>query len=364
MEKIRVGFVGLGGICRERHVPGLTEIPDVEIVAVANRSRESSEAAAGAFGIPNVCGSWRELVQREDVDAVFIGTWPYMHREVSVAALEAGKHVFCQARMARNLEEARAMLAAARNSDRVAALCPVPFGLSVDKVIARVLREGDLGDVRFVRVQSFSGAWADPEAPATWRKDHRLSGLNVQTLGMYAEVIHRWFGWTRTVSALTQTFVPERETPGGERIEVQIPDQAVFNTIQDKGVAVQYAIIGTTALGGDAIEIFGSKGRLYYDVGADVLYKSVPTDEAPTELPVLGRSTEAGLTLVPIREDEAYDVTHWRVEQDFIDAIREGKPYHPDFEDGLRYMQVVQAVHDSATAGRTITIDGEAYDVE
>ena len=259
--------------------------------------------------------------------------------------------------MARNLAEAEAMRDAARKSGCVAALCPVPFGLSVDKVVARVLREGTLGDVRYVRVQSFSDAWAGPGAPATWRKDHRLSGLNLQTLGMYAEVIHRWFGWTRTVNALTQTFTPERETPGGERIEVRIPDQALFNTIQRNNVAVQYAIVGTTGMGGDAIEVFGTNGRLYYDVGTDVLYQSVPATEAPAEQAVPDRYAEAGLTPVPIRAGEAYDVVHWRVEQDFIDAIREGKEYHPDFEDGLHYMQVVQAVHDSAETGKTIRIE-------
>uniref|UniRef100_A0A7C4PK83 SRP54-type proteins GTP-binding domain-containing protein n=1 Tax=Anaerolinea thermolimosa TaxID=229919 RepID=A0A7C4PK83_9CHLR len=100
METLRIGFVGLGGICRQRHVPGLKKLPGIELRAVANRTRESSEKAAREFGIPVVCDSWQELVARDDIDIVFVGTWPYLHREVSVAALESGKHVFCQARMA------------------------------------------------------------------------------------------------------------------------------------------------------------------------------------------------------------------------------------------------------------------------
>ena len=106
MEDIRIGIVGLGGICRTRHVPGFNKIEGVHLCAVANHTRASSEQAAREAGIPEVCDSWQELVARDDINTVVIGTWPYLHCEVSVAALEAGKHVFCQARMARNQEEA------------------------------------------------------------------------------------------------------------------------------------------------------------------------------------------------------------------------------------------------------------------
>ena len=227
-DALRVGFVGLGGICRQRHVPGLKRIPGVEIVAVANRSRASSERAAAEFGIPEICEDWRELVARPDLQAVFIGTWPYMHREVSLAALDAGKHVFCQARMAMNAAEALEMVRRARALDLVAALCPVPFGLKYDRVVARMLREGELGEIRLVQAASLAGAYADPATPMNWRKDHRLSGLNMHTLGMYVEVMHRWFGWTAEASAQTQTFAPERVDETGARVEVRIPDQILL----------------------------------------------------------------------------------------------------------------------------------------
>ena len=168
MDTVRIGIIGLGGICRTRHVPGLQKIEGVEIVAVANRSRESSAAAAAEYGIAHVCEDWQEIVAREDVDAVVIGTWPYKHRDISIAALEAGKHVFCQARMALNLTEALDMRAAAGMAARVAMLCPVPFGLSVDDTVRRLLAEGALGEVHTVRVLSMSNACVDPEAPATW----------------------------------------------------------------------------------------------------------------------------------------------------------------------------------------------------
>ncbi len=342
MGRIRVGFVGLGGICRSRHVPGLRRLDGVEIVAVANRSRESSERAAAQFGIPQVCDSWLELVERDDIDAVFVGTWPYLHKEVSIAALKSGKHVFCQARMARNLSEARAMYEAARHSDRVAALCPVPIGLSVDATMARLLHEGALGDIRLVRVQSFSDAFARPETPLHWRNDERLSGLNMHTLGMYAEVIHRWFGWTWTIHAIAQTFTRSRLDAAGQSVRINIPDQVLFTAGMRAGFLVQYTISTAVHHGEEEIQIFGSQGSLVYNVNEDVLY---------------GAQAGEPMAAVEIRPDEARNLREWSVESDFIRAIRDGAEYHPDFFDGLKYMEVVQAVHDSVREGKTVMLD-------
>lgn len=342
MRNLRVGIVGLGGICRERHVPGLRRIDGVEIAAVANRSRASSEAAAREFGIPGVCDSWKELVRRDDIDAVFIGTWPYMHHDISIAALDAGKHVFCQARMAMDFREAAEMHEHAAASGRVAMLCPVPIGLSIDATISRLLREGYPGEVRLVRVQSLSNAYADPGAPVNWRKDRRLSGLNTLTLGMYIEVMHRWFGWTRAVSAHTDIFVPERLDASGRRMKVEAPDQIVFHAEMRAGFPVQYAFSGVVHHGKDAVEIYGNRATLHYDVGADALYAARPGEE---------------FTPVDIAPRDAYDVENWRVERDFVSAVRDGTEYHPNFEDGMRYMQVIQAVFDSAATGRHIELD-------
>ena len=101
-QTIKVGVVGAGNNTRVRHIPGLQAIDGVEIVSVCNRSRESSQRVADAFHIPKVYDDWRELVAASDTNAIVIGTWPYMHCEVTCAALEAGKHVMCEARMARN----------------------------------------------------------------------------------------------------------------------------------------------------------------------------------------------------------------------------------------------------------------------
>jgi predicted dehydrogenase len=342
MDTIRIGFIGLGGIYRQRHMPGLQKIDGLEFTAVVNQSRESSERAAEEFGIATVCDSWEELVARDDIDAVCIGTWPYMHKPMSIAALEAGKHVFCQARMAMNYAEAQAMYDVAQRTGLVAMLCPVPFGLSIDKTMAKHIERDDLGDITLVRVNSMSGMFADPEAPMNWRKAHRLSGLNMHTLGMYIEVIHRWFGRTKSVSAQSSIVTPQRVDDTGERIDVEIPDQYLLNTITQSGVPVQYTVSTVAHHGVDEIHIHGTKQTLYYDVHRDQLYSAAPGE-------TMGTATVAS--------GDEYNTRNWRVESDFINAIRTGSDYYPNFEDGLRYMQVVQAAHDSAASGQAIELD-------
>src|SRR6266480_4525750 len=113
-QRIRIGIVGAGNNTRVRHIPGLKAQEGVEIVAVCNQSKESSERVAKEFGIPGTHANWHELALSREVDAVVVGTWPYLHCPVTLAALDAGKHVLTEARMSMNAAEAHRMLAAAQ----------------------------------------------------------------------------------------------------------------------------------------------------------------------------------------------------------------------------------------------------------
>src|SRR5262245_66654624 len=96
---LRVGLIGAGANTRSRHIPGLRALPDVEIVAVCNRRPESTAAVAQEFSIPRIHQAWEEVVADPGVDAVVIGTWPYLHCPITLAALQAGKHVLTEARL-------------------------------------------------------------------------------------------------------------------------------------------------------------------------------------------------------------------------------------------------------------------------
>ena len=165
-ETLRVGLIGAGKNTRVRHIPGLNAIPAVELAAVCNRRPSSTLAAAREFAIPRTYEHWQDLVADPAIDALVIGTWPYLHCAITLAALEAGKHVLTEARMSLNAAEAHHMLAAARRySKLVTQIVPSPYGLKGHDVMRELIHDGFLGELREVRVSSFNAALADPAAP-------------------------------------------------------------------------------------------------------------------------------------------------------------------------------------------------------
>src|SRR5215213_3651605 len=124
---IRIGLIGAGANTRVRHIPGLRAIEGVEIVSVCNRRAESTLEVAREFNIPRTCSDWQDVVRDPDIDAVVIGTWPYLHAPITLAALAAGKHVLTEARLSLNAAEAHRMLAAARQRpELVCQIVPSP----------------------------------------------------------------------------------------------------------------------------------------------------------------------------------------------------------------------------------------------
>lgn len=186
-------MIGAGSIAREKHLPNLWKIGGVEIVAVCNRTRASTEKISREFRIPAVAGDWKEVVNRSDVEVVWIAANPHMHLPITLAALEAGKHVFCQARMARTYDEAEAMYhKAIERPNQVTMICPSPIAMRGDLYVRKLLKEGFIGRPYTVRVQGLGAQFADPKSPVHWRQQPEINGFNTLALGIYHEVIQRW----------------------------------------------------------------------------------------------------------------------------------------------------------------------------
>ena len=113
LEEVRVGIIGAGKVAQDRNIPRLKNVSGVRVTHAWSRTPETARGAAARFDIPVVVGDWREIVDSPDIDAVVVATPPVLHLPATLAALDAGKHVLCQARMARNLAEARRMCEAA-----------------------------------------------------------------------------------------------------------------------------------------------------------------------------------------------------------------------------------------------------------
>jgi predicted dehydrogenase len=349
--RIRIGFIGAGGIVRQRHVPGLRAVPDVEFVGVVNSTPQSTARAAEEFGIAREFESPEALIASDDVDVVWIGTQPYLHSKLSIAALEAGKHVFCQARMAMDYADARKMYDAWRKSDRVANICAPPHYMRGDRVVRRMLKEGFVGQPYNVNVRSYADSYHDPSKPVHWRQIKDISGVNTLDVGMMAEVIHRWLGHTRRVTAMGRTFIPERPpaevNQGTGHTKVERPDTLTITGEMENGALFTGLWSGVARFGGEpnAIEIFGSDGTIRYLSG---------TDAAGSGKLLAARANESALREVEIPAAEARP---WTVEADFIAAVRAGKrDPEPSFWDGLKYMEFTDAVDTSLREARAVDL--------
>jgi predicted dehydrogenase len=336
---IRIGIVGAGGIVRAEHVPRFRAIEGVGLVAVANRSAESSRRAAQELGIPRAVDDWRSLVADPEIDAVLVGAWPYLHAPVTIAALEAGKHVLTEARMAATADDARSMLRTSLvHPELVAMVVPASFSSWADKTIERTLRGGSIGRVRHARV-----AWdaSGPGNPADfWRWQRRYSGQNVMALGIVAEAMARWLGDARAVSATASLGEPFRPGPSGP-VRSDIPDHvlALIEYPDDVTASLEMSA-RTNAIESNRATFYGTEGTLRVDFGAERIERA-PLGGAwePVEV---GNEDRAG----------------WTAEIDFVAAIRgEQEVTLTDFATGLAYMAFVEAVNRSATGGQRAPVE-------
>jgi predicted dehydrogenase len=334
---LRIGFIGAGANTRARHLPGFKAIPGVELQFVCNRSAESSQRVAKEFGVARIEPGWREAVKARDVDAICIGTWPYLHAEITIAALKAGKHVLTEARMARNAGEAKQMLYAARaRPDLVAQIVPAPMSLDLDSTALEVLNNGWIGRLREVCVTHTSGVYADSRALYNWRQDFNLSGYNTLTVGIYYEIVRRWLGVDpKRVFALGTVFTRERKDAEGLSKSVRLPESmTILGRYVDDGRLIGHFSGVEAGAGRNEIRINGAAGCLRADLArAKLWYTPVGGTE---ELMIIPPSARRG----------------WRVEQDFVDSIRTGVPVMlTNFEDGLNYMRFTEAVFRSQENG-------------
>ena len=342
---LKVGIIGAGANTKSRHIPGLQAIEGVEILSVANRSPESTRAVADEFGIPKRPASWQELIADPELDAVVIGTWPYMHKTMVLEALAAKKHVMTEARMAMDSAEAKEMLAAARRSPLIITqIVPSPMTLQYDATIQRLVREGALGELLRVDVRGCTGAALDASKPLHWRQQPEFSGLNIMTLGIFYEGVRRWVGDATEVMAMGKTHVKARVDPAtGAQQHLTIPDHIdVLGTLPSGAqlhMLVSDVLVGKSRPAAE-FWLYGSEADLHYTLGPGGGLTICKHGGEPE--PVAPDSGEGG---------------GWRVEEEFVSAIRgEELISHTRFEDGVRYMEFTEAVWKSMQGGGAVQL--------
>eukprot|EP00884_Botryococcus_braunii_P013192 jgi/Botrbrau1/21874/Bobra.0249s0004.2 len=346
---LRVGIIGAGGNTQDKHIPKLQDIPGVKVVAVANRSVGSAEKVCQLFDIPKGTGNWRDIIEDDSIDAVVIGTWPYLHKTLVLEALQAGKHVLTEARLAMNAREARELYEASLHHPHlVTQVVPSPFTLAMDATIAHFIADKLLGDLIHIDVVAVSGQFPDDSTALSWRQDIQYSGMNVMTLGIFYEPLLRWVGPAQKVQAMGKAYVKLRkDAETGQPHVVQVPDH--LNVLAEMAIGAHAHFLISNVMGGlmpgqrkQMYSIYGSLGTLHVDIENRRLsfsHKSVEDGELK-EIP-WADAPGAG----------------WRVEDEFIGAIRGTEKVHrTDFYTGVQYMEFTEAVFRSCQSGQPVSL--------
>jgi len=344
-QRIRIGIIGAGTNTRKVHIPNLQALEEVHIVEVANRSPISAQKVADEFHIPVVRNHWQEIIESPEVDAIVIGTWPNLHCEASCMALQADKHVLCEARMAMNESEARTMLQAAyKHPNCISQIAPSPFTLHADLTLLHMLDTNEIGTPRFFRFDYQTPPLVPLGGELHWRRNKLYSGTNIMVLGIIYESLLRWFGPAEWVNAHAEVINNRAIDPGTQQeVEVEVPD---YLSVQMKTTS---GVVGSLFLHElsnqprqSSIRIYGDKGFIHLDFEpGGKLYRSINSAGEMQEVRI-----------------PAGQLGKWRAEEEFINSIRGLEDIElTTFTTGVEYMKFTQAVNDSFNNnGERITI--------
>ena len=331
MASLRIGIVGGGRVAQGRHIPGLRRLPEVEIVGLCSRRRESSSRVARALDIPRTYPGWEDLVEDEEVEAVVVATWPDLHAPVTLAALDAGKHVLTQNPMAMNAREAQRMVdKAAEKPHLVAMVAPGPYGIACGPFVSRLIRQGWLGALREAHVTSFAPGLSDRGTGLDWGQVTRHVGFNMLDLAAIHQASSRWTSQATRVLALASKLVRSRRSKSENKlVKVGTPDTVqVLVTYENDAVGTFRASGLSRGLVERQVQLFGTIGTIVVDLVRDEI--------------MAGKGDQAELKSIPIPPDYR---GHWSIESDFVAAIRgESPPAGHTFAAASRQMQFVEAV--------------------
>lgn len=192
--KIRIGMIGVGQIGKQ-HLNRYSKIEGAQIVAVSDLNRDEAERVASQFGVESAYGDYQEMLKRDDIDAVDVCLHNNLHRPATVAALEAGKNVFCEKPMAGSYPDAKAMFDAAQKSGRKLSIQLNTLFSDETKAAKELIDAGELGTLYHARSAGFrrrGRPFVDGYGTPAFVQQRMAAGGALYDMGVYhiAQVLH------------------------------------------------------------------------------------------------------------------------------------------------------------------------------
>ena len=364
---IGYAFMGKAHSNAWRNVASFFDVPAFERRVLVGRDPAGVAEAAAKYGWAESATDWRAVIARDDIHIVDICAPGWMHAEIAIAALEAGKHVLVEKPLANTLAEAEAMTAAAQAAREQGVQSMIGFNYRRVPALAlarELIAEGRLGTIRHVRAAYLQDWLADATAPMSWRlrKETAGSGALGDIASHAIDQIQFLTGQTiLEASGVLKTFVTQRPGPNGpEDVTVDDAAWATFWLTGDMGASVEASRMATGQKNSLRIEVYGTNGALTFDL------------ENLNELNFLDATVpvrEQGFRRILVNEPEHPYIDAWWPQghiigwehtfthqiRDFLTAISEGEAPSPSFEEGLQVQRILTAIEKSAKGKSTLT---------
>lgn len=357
-RKVRVGVLGAGRWAQRAHLPGWTRDPRCEVVALCDTVPEMLAESATEFGIADTTDDYRAVVNRDDIDVIDVCTPSHTHYELSMAALNAGKHVLCEKPVAYDFRETLGAAALARSRGLKTKLGFTFRYSPAMQYMKEMVNKGFTGTPYFYNAYEQNSQWIKPETPLR-QVDHEAdqSTIQVSSLEGYgAPVIDigRWMtgaDMTSVVGTL-KNFVPERVVRAtGTMMRMNIDDGDIFLAEFANGAigSVQTSFVTVGNYPGIEVRLYGSDGaiitRLVEEFGiAETIKIATPDDVEFKEIEVPQRFYPEGGS-----PREAWNTLFYsNLIKDFLNELTTDTEINQgNFEDGAAVQEIINAVEQS-----------------
>jgi predicted dehydrogenase len=324
MRVVRWGVIGTGTIGLTKTIPAMQGAKFCAIEAIASRDFAKAEAAARPLGIPKSYGSYEALLADAAIEAVYIALPNHLHVPMSIAALEAGKHVLCEKPIGLDTADAEKLLAASRQHPRLKIMEAFMYRHHPQWVQAKTwVREGAIGPVRAVH-SAFSYFNADP---ANIRNQKDIGGGGLMDIGCYNVSLSRFLfdAEPSRVMAVAE-FDPAFKT------------DTLMSGVLDFGVGQSLFTCSTKLVPFQRVIVLGTEGRIEIEIPFNA-----PPDAAHVMWLQRGRD---------VTTHDAGPHDQYRIQGDlFSRAILDDTPVPTSLEDAIADMRVIDRLFRSAETG-------------
>ncbi len=367
---IGYAFMGKAHSNAWRNVASFFDVPAFEQKVLVGRDATAVSEAAAQYGWAESATDWRSVIERDDIHIVDICAPGWMHAEIAIAALEAGKHVLVEKPLANTLTEAHAMTAAAAAARARGVQSMIGFNYRRVPALAlarELIAEGRLGTVRHIRAAYLQDWLADAESPMTWRLRKETAGSGA--LGDIAshaidQVLFLLGDAVTEVSGRLHTFVERRPgtagpTGGLEEVTVDDAAWATLSLASGAIASVEVSRVATGQKNSLKLEIYGDKGTILFDLEnlneLGFLDATVPVREQGFRRILVNEPDHPYLEAWwPQGHVIGWEHTFTHQVRDFLTAIATGEAPSPSFDEGLNVQRILAAVEESAAAKSAI----------